>query len=79
MYLQHVKHLHTLANWELSIQHFGSIQLPSSGNNDKQCYDSSTYVPVGMYVLYCTCDFISAMYVCHLVLHADVEHGTFCG
>ena len=28
--------LHTLANWELLFQCFDSIQLPSSGNNDKQ-------------------------------------------
>ena len=26
----------TLANWELLFQCFDSIQLPSSGNNDKQ-------------------------------------------
>ena len=25
-----------LAKWELSFQRFGSIQLPSSGNNDRQ-------------------------------------------
>ena len=27
---------HTLAKWELLFQCFDSIQLPSSGNNDKQ-------------------------------------------
>ena len=26
--------LHTLANWELSVQCFGSIELPSSGNGN---------------------------------------------